>query len=139
MSTEEGKPKAKLKYAVPKKVGAAIDLLYKVRAERKALQAKMEAEKAQETLIEEKILSMFGKQDLEGARGRAAQCSVSRKDSPTIEDFDALWDYARKKNLPELLHRRVSSDAVRERWKNGETIPGVGVFTKVSLSLTKIK
>lgn len=139
MADEEKKPKAKLKYAVPKQVGAAIDLLYKVRADRKALQAKMEAEKEQESLIEEKILEQFGKQDLEGAKGKRAQCSIKRSDVPTPEDWDAIERHIKKTGEFDLLHRRLTVDAVRQRWAAGKTVPGVGVFTKVGLSLTKVK
>lgn len=136
---EQKKPKAKLRYKVPKQVGAAIDLLYAVRADRKALQARMEAEKEQEGLIEEKILAGFGKQDLEGAKGKKAQCSIKRSDVPTPEDWDAIERHIKRTGEFDLLHRRLTVDAIRERWAAGKTVPGVGLFTKIGLSLTKVK
>lgn len=136
---EQGKPKAKLKYAVPKQVGAAIDLLYRVRADRKALQAKMEAEKEQEGLIEGKIFDQFGKQEIEGARGKLAQCSIKRSEIPTADDWEAIERHVRKTGEFDLLHRRLTLDAVRQRWAAGKTVPGVEVFHKVGLSLTKVK
>lgn len=135
---EEKKPKEKLRYKVPKTIGGAIDLLNAVRTERKKLQGKAESEKRQEGMIEEKILAQFGKSDLEGARGKTAQCSIKRSDVPTIEDFDKVWSYARKNDRPDLFQRRLSVEAVRLLWADKKTVPGVGTFTKVSLNLTKI-
>jgi hypothetical protein len=131
--------KAKLKYAVPKTIGPALDLLHKVREGRKALAAKAEAEKAQEALIEVRILEMFKKGDLEGAAGKQAKASIKRSPVPVIEDFNLTWTWAKKNDAPEIFQRRLSSEACRERWDQGQTIPGVGTFDKVSLHLTPIK
>jgi hypothetical protein len=80
----EEKKKVKLKYAVPKTTGAAIDLLMKVRTARKVIQAKAELEKEQENEIERIIFERFGKSELEGARGKTAQASIKRSDLPTV-------------------------------------------------------
>lgn len=136
----ETKPKPKLKYKVPKTIGGAIDLLMEVRTGRKQLQQKADAEKEQENMIEELIFERFGKSDLEGARGKLAQASIKRSDVPTFEDWD-LFKRHLKKNPDDitLLQRRLSIEACRERWQQEESIPGVTVFTKLSLSLTKVK
>jgi hypothetical protein len=132
--------KVKLKYPMPKTHGAAIDLLFKVRTARKVIQAKAEAEKEQENEIERIIMEKFGKSELEGARGKLAQCSIKRSDVPTFEDWDRFSKHLEKH--PEdvtLLQRRLSIEACRERWAAKQTIPGVGVYTRVSLNLTKVK
>lgn len=135
----EAKPAPKLRYKVPKTMGGAIDMLFKVREARKAAQTKVDAEKAQEGLIEFLIFERFGKSDLEGARGREAQCSIKRVDTYGIEDFDKVWDYAKKNDAPDLFRRQLVVEACRERYSAGKTIPGVSIFTKVSLSLTRRK
>lgn len=139
MADEAGK-KVKLKYPVPKTIGGAIDLLNKVRVGRKLLQAKADAEKEQENEIERIIFDRFGKSELEGARGKLAQASIKRSDIPTFEDWETFAKHLAKH--PEdvvLLQRRLSVEACRERFEQKQSIPGVGIYTKVSLSLTKLK
>ncbi len=131
------KSKVKLKHKIPIKVGAAVDLLFKVRSERKRIQAQAEAMKAQEELIEEKIFGMFKKQDLDGARGKAAQASVSTSDVPVLEHWELFEPYVIKNKALHLFQRRLSVEACRELWQDKKGIPGVGVFTKVRLHLTK--
>lgn len=138
MEKKEDKPKEKLRYAVPKTAGGAIDLLMKVRTARKAEQAKVESEKRQEDMIEERIFAMFGKSELEGGRGKTAQASIKRSDVPVIEDFDALWSWAKKTNAHDIFQRRLSVEAVRARWGSKKQVPGVGTFTKLGLTLTKV-
>lgn len=136
-AAEEKQPKEKLKYTVPKNIGAAIELLNDVRVSRKAMTAKAESEKRQETMIEEAIFGMFKKSELEGARGkRGTLCSIKRSDVYNIDDFDKVWSYAKKNDAPDLFRRQLVVEAVRERFMAGKTIPGVSTFTKVSLSLT---
>lgn len=135
----EDKKPVKLKYAVPKSIGGAIDLLYKVRDGRKAFTAKAEAEKQQEGLIEGKILEMFKKSELEGAQGKVAQSSIKLSEVPTIEDWEKFEKHLKKSGELDLMQRRLSVEACRERWKDKKTIPGVTVFTKVGLTLTKRK
>lgn len=137
-TTPAEKKEVKLKYKLPPTLGAAIDLMYKVREERQKLTAKAEDEKRQEDLLETAILEKFKKSELEGAKGKRAQASVSIKEVPTLEvDTDFYRHLAKHPEDFDLLQRRLSSTAVRERWKVGKSIPGVGKFTKVGLSLTK--
>lgn len=136
MSKDVEKPKAKLKYKVPKKVGAAVDLLFKVRAQRKKVQAVAEAEKDQEKMIEDAIFNLFKKDELEGARGKLAQASIKRSEVANVDDFDALWAYAKKTDSPDLFRRQVVLEAVRARWADKKVVPGVSPFTRISLHLT---
>jgi hypothetical protein len=136
---EPEKQAPKLTYKVPKTIGGAIDLLFRVRGGRKELQALADTQKAQEGLIEGLIFERFGKSELEGARGAEAQCSIKRVDTYGIDDFDKVWDYAKKNDAPDLFRRQLVVEACRERYSAGKTIPGVSIFTKVSLSLTKRK
>lgn len=139
MENDAKKPKAKLKYKIPKQAGGAIDLLYKVRTERKRLATLSEREKEQESMIEGRIFEMFRKSELEGGRGKLAQASIKRSDIPTFENDRAFFKYLKKTGDFDLLQRRLSIEACRERWAAKKPIPGVGIFTKVSLNLTKTK
>lgn len=132
------KPLKKVK--VPATPGAAIDFLSATRDRRKALEAEAKAIKENETAIETEIFNKFRKGDLEGARGKTAQASIKSSDLPTLEDDAAFFAYLKKH--PEdldLLQRRLAIDAVRARWADKKVVPGVGLFTKISLHLTKVK
>lgn len=137
MATKEKKPAKVPK--IPATPGAAIDLLSKTRDERKAVEAKVAALKADEEAIEVAIFDKFKKADLEGARGKKAQASISRSEVPTIEDWDKFETHVLKTRSLDLLQRRLGVDAFRERWERNEVIPGTGRFQKVKLHLTKMK
>lgn len=124
---------------VPANIGAAIDMLDMLRDKRKAIEAQAAEVKRQEAAFEDAIFHKFKKGDLEGARGRSAQASISRSDVPTMEDPRKLYAYIRKTGDFDLLQQRLATNAVRERWAAKKTVPGVGVFQKISLHLSKVK
>lgn len=124
---------------VPKELGAAIDLLFKIREGRRRMQQEVDVVKAQENEIENIIFERFGKSDLEGARGKLAQCSIKRSEVANIDDWESFEKYVKKTGELDLFQRRISLEAIRERWAEGKTVPGVGKFTRISLSLTARK
>lgn len=135
----EKRGKAAKAAKVPANVGAAVDLLDRMRDARKLAASKVEQMKRDEDALELAIFDKFKKQELEGARGRAAQASVSRSEVPTADDWEQIDKYITKNKALDLFQRRLSLEAVRARWADGVAIPGVGKFTKVSLHLSKVK
>lgn len=139
MKRDDDEP-IKVTVKVPASVGAAVDFLYATREARKKLERDAKEVKAKETAIETEIFAKFKKGDLEGARGKTAQASISSTDVPTLEDDEAFFTHLRKH--PEdldLLQRRLAVEAARARWAENKTIPGVGTFTAIKLHLTKVK
>lgn len=130
------------KQKFPKTVGAAVDLAYKMREKRLAFQREMEAQlellKGEENEIEQYIFQTFQKQDIEGAKGDLCSASVSRSVVPTVKDWDAVYAYIKKKGAWDLLERRMSRVAYRDRLDAGEEVPGTEQFVKLALSLRKI-
>lgn len=98
-----------------------------------AAQKKMESLKREKTKLEAEGIEFLLKDGVDSIRSGRMTVSLSERDVPTIQDFDKFWTYVRRNNLPELIHRRVSSDAWRER---EQKVPGIGTFTKRSLSIT---
>jgi hypothetical protein len=127
------------KLIIPASVGAAIDALNTLRDKRKAIEATAAAVKAQETAFEDAIFKRFKNADLQGARGKQAQASISRQEIPTIEDDTKFFAYVLKTKQFDLLQRRLSTDAIKQRWADGKVVPGIGKFTKIRLHLTKCK
>jgi len=127
------------KLVIPATAGAAIDALDTLRDKRKAIEATATTIKAQEAAFEDAIFQKFKKADLEGARGKRAQCSIERVDVPTLEDPAAFYKYLAKTKEFDLLQQRIAVTAVRERWNDKKVVPGVGHFMKIRLHLSKVK
>lgn len=126
------------KVAYPKTIGACIDLLYRNRAERLALNTKLEELKKSEGALETHIINSFSKTDITGARGKIATAGVKTTTTVDTEDWDAYLAYVVKKKAWDLLRKQPAVRAVQERWDQGQEIPGVKPFTKIGLSLTKV-
>ena len=127
-----GKPK------YPKHIGACIDMLYQMRAERLEAQRVTDKIKEDETALADHIINSFTKEEITGARGKIATAGIKRTAYVKVVDMDKLIEYCKKKKAWDLLQRRVSSDAFKARAEAGEVVPGVESGTTVGLSLTKI-
>jgi hypothetical protein len=120
----------------PKSIGAAIDLLYTLRATRIEKERLIEAEKATETALKEHILANFASSELDGAKGKLATASIKESTQANITDWEAYLKWAQKKD-PSAVQKRVGITALREHWDNEEVVPGVEKVVTKELSLTK--
>lgn len=123
---------------IPEKLGEAIDFLYVHRNMRLEAQKQVDDMYRLEKHIEATILERFSKNDLESAKGHVAQASVSRLEQPVAEDWDLVQKHILKTKDFDLLQKRLSSTACRERWKDDREIPGVSKFTQIGISLRKV-
>lgn len=121
----------------PATIGACIDALYVLRAKRLAGQKEVDKVKAEEAQYEEHILNNFTKTDLRGAKGDIATAAVKSATVYNIDDFDAYFSWVEANDARDCVQKRLSQTAIAARFDNGETVPGVSSFTKISLSLTK--
>jgi hypothetical protein len=122
---------------LPKTMGTCADLLYKTREERLAAQKVVDDLQKQESAIREHIINNLPKSDT-GASGKLARVTVVIKQVPQVKDWDKFYAHVKKTGQFELMQRRVSDGAVRERWDNGKQIPGVEPFGVVSVSINKV-
>ena len=93
--------------------------------------------KAEEKALKEHIINNLPKSD-SGAAGKVARVSVVTKDVPQVKDWDAFYKYVSRTKSFDLLQRRLSDAAIKERWENKKQVPGVEAFTVVSVSLNKV-
>lgn len=63
--------------------------------------------------------------------------TMAKKVHPTINDWDLFYEYVTKTNSFDLLHKRLSSTAFKDRWEAGEIIPGSTTAEVWGLSVTK--
>lgn len=136
MEAEE-KQKVKVEYKFPKTLGECVDRAYKLRAQRLELERKADTIKSEESALKDHVLESFNKADIEGARGKVATASITTKTVAQVEDWDKFYAYIHKNKAYEMLQRRVSDTAFRERLEAKKTVPGVKPFNVLGLSLTK--
>lgn len=91
---------------------------------------KLETERKQ---LEEILIDALPKEDLDGLVGLRAVAKLDRQEVPTCEDWTAFYTYVRKNNAFDLLQKRLSVTACRERWEARKVVPGVTKFTRVRL------
>lgn len=121
----------------PKTIGACIDKLFELRKERLNIEKDADAVRAKESELEKYIIETFNKTDLDGARGKTAVAGITMSTVPTVKDWDKLFKYVKKEDAFDLLQKRVSATAYRERMDAKEVVPGVESFIVTKLSLRK--
>ena len=126
------------KLKIPKSMGACADLLFDIRQQRLSAQKVVDEFKEQEKLLTDHIIDTLPKGD-QGAIGKHHQVSVYTDAVPRAADWDAIYKHIKRTGNFELLQRRLSDTAVKERWDDGKEIPGVESFNVVKVSLTKKK
>ena len=127
-------------FKLPKTLAACADRLYALRQARLDVERKAEEMKAEERALKEHLIDTLPKSEANGVEGKVARVRITIKDVPTLEDAAALKRYIKKYGAADLLEVKesLSTKAVRERWKDGKAIPGVGVFHAIDVSCTKV-
>lgn len=84
--------------------------------------------------LELEVLNSMLDGNVESVRTGRATVSVKRSTVPQVQDWNALDAYIVKNKALDLLQRRVSVTAWRERVEAGKAVPGVVPYEKVDLS-----
>lgn len=152
-SSEEGEQEYQYPegWKPPKSLAAAADKLYLVKAERLAMSKQADEKEVEEKALKHWLIDNLPKSDAGGIAGKVARVSIVKKEVPKISDYpefyaglvDSYMKHKKKKDGMEdgafaLLQRKVGAKAVQEMWAAGLTVPGVGKFTVIDLSLSKL-
>jgi hypothetical protein len=121
----------------PDNIGDCIDLAYQIRAERLEFEESVKQMKKREENLRNYIFANFEENGIEGARGSFVTASISQELKPQINDWDAVYAYIVENNAFELLERRMSRLAYKERFDKGELVPGTEGFLHKKLNLVK--
>jgi len=87
--------------------------------------------------LEKDIMALMSDAGISQAASDKASCTMKMAKHPAIEDWPAFYDYVAKTSQFELLHKRLSSQAFRERWEAGEVIPGTSSSEVWELSVRR--
>lgn len=142
MSEALEKPRAR-KAAAPAKtvkptLGATIDKMWKLREDKRALDAQIKAIDVEIKALETDMFELLDAQDTRKAEGKNASVSINESVVCNVEDWDALWPWIAKTKNFHLIQKRVSDPGVRELWALGKVIPGAQPFIKRTLSLKSL-
>lgn len=129
---------AEAKFKFPKAPGACADLYYQLRERRLEAQKQVEAIEVQEKALKEHLINTLPKSEASGVAGKLARVTVVVKQVPQVEDWNKFYKHVKKTGDFELLQRRLGDTAIRERWENGKSVPGVKSFNAVTLSVNKV-
>lgn len=131
---------AKLKAVAPKPrtLGALIDALDDAREKKRALAAQIKEAEAEYNDLAAQIIERMDSEDTRKGEGKKASASITEVVVAEIEDFDAVWAFAKKHNYGHLFQRRISDPAYRELLERKGSVPGLKPFTKRNLNLRSL-
>jgi hypothetical protein len=116
-------------------LGTQIDRLIKARERLRAKRAEVELLETKFREMEDQVLWSMGDVKLEKATGQLGTASISKTVVATVKAWDEVEQYIYANNALDLLQRRMSDKAWRERYEDGLLIPGTEPHTVVRLNL----
>ena len=115
------------------------DAFKELREKRLALKREVDAlYQLEKDLKHELIQHLQEAKGVTGISGQLCRIALRPKHTAQVENWDALYDHIRSTGEFELLQRRVGEGAVKERWDNGDVVPGVIDYETADLSVTKV-
>lgn len=123
---------------VPKSLAACADALYETKAARLAAQNEIKPLAQFEADLKNYLVDNLPKSQAEGISGKVSNAKIVRKEIPKIEDEKKFLAFAKKAGNEDLLKIVPNMEAIQERWENNKAVPGVGKFTVVTVSSTKL-
>lgn len=137
---KKSRAKKPAKKAAPKKAGGSklaksLSQLLAFKKQLRKLEAQQAPIKKKMEDLANQVIQRYSEDDLTSVKTKGGTVTRIQQVVPQLDDFTAFFEWITKNNAPELLHKRVTQDAWRERVENGETIPGVSPFTRISLQI----
>lgn len=123
-------------------LGQEIDKLDKLRVTRQEANKKLEEAKKAEREQEGKVVELLKGQRLDKASGKQITASVTKSEVTQVEDWDKVYDFAKRNNALHIFQRRLSEPAVRElvqQRRGQKPIPGTKFVEIEKLSVTSNK
>ncbi|MCK5644856.1 MAG: hypothetical protein KAJ19_28915 [Gammaproteobacteria bacterium] len=129
------------KKRVVKNVNWYVDEHYKLKMKRDALEKRKKEVISDIEKLEGEALNKFGKEGIEGAKGKKATGFIQELDHYNVADRRKLDAYVKRTGNFELFQNRVSGDAVQDieatnkRFKRSSA--GIGLYTSTHFRTRK--
>ena len=114
-----------------------IDKFVEIKALKESLNEQVKKCNEDLAKLEADIMEQMSNAGITQAASDKASCSMRESKHPAINDWPAFYDHVAKTGAFELLHKRLSSTAFRERWEAGEQIPGTEITSVWELSVRR--
>lgn len=125
-------------FKLPKTLAGCADLLYTTRQKRLDTQKQADDLEGQEKLLKAHLIDNLPKSEALGVSGKVAHVLIVTKQEPQVKDWDVLYAHIKKKGAFHLMNRALNKASVREQMEAGKVVPGVEMFTAVTVSLKKL-
>ena len=118
-------------------INKLIDEFVETKAAKEALDEDRKVLTQKLARIEADIMAQMSEAGLTQAASDKASCTMRKARNPHITNWEEFYRYVATTNQFELLHKRLSSIAFRERWEAGEAIPGTTPVDQFELSVRR--
>lgn len=124
---------------IVKKLFAKDLQIEKVKSDMEKFERKLKKLKAEYAAIEDSIINNFPKDEIKAMSFSCGSIRLEQTDIPTIKNWDKVCAFAKEHGVFSIFQKRLSSAAVKEIMLEGGKIPGVTIFHKKVLKLSKAK
>jgi len=114
-----------------------IDNYIATRDRRLALDKQANDLKEQEEDLKKIIVSKFREGFITAQGAKNGIVKMKRSLEPVATDWSLIYDYIQDHDAFDLLHKRLTTTAVKARWDDGVSIPGVDSTEIFTLSVSK--
>jgi len=121
------------------KLDEEIDKMFMLREQKKGLETQVKEVNEEIKQCEQNLLARLDEVGTTTARGTLASVVKTESLVPRIIDWGLVSDYIMENDAVYLCHRRISSGPWRELRDAGTDIPGIEPYTKIAISLTKLR
>ena len=108
-----------------------------VRAQRLELDRQSKVVKEAEDDLSKVIISKMREQEMKALGATNGLVKLHESEEPVAENWEEIWAFIKANDAWELLHKRITTTAVKERWNDGVAVPGVGKVTTYKLTVSK--
>ena len=123
---------------LPPTAAECADLLYDTTQKRLGLSRQLKRMEALETQLETWLIENLPVSNATGTAGQVARVQIKLNPVPTVEDWPKFYAYVKRTGAFDLMQKRLSKEAVQERWEAKKKIPGVGIFNAKKVSCTRL-
>lgn len=113
-----------------------VDRFIQARRNRLAMQRDVDLLQKEENLLKEQIIADLTRTKIPVIGGQRGTVKLNEKIKPIAGDWPKLYAYVKQEDAFDLLQRRLLESAVKARWDEGITIPGVQEFKVFDLSIS---
>lgn len=107
------------------------------RAQRLAKEKEAKVMEANEVMLKKAIIAKAKEQELAVIGTNLGTVKITYRDVPKATVWPEVWQYIVEHNAFDILHRRLTDTAIRDRIAAGETIPGITFTPVASVSVGK--